>query len=218
MSRLKWIPAGALAVVLLAPAVVFSAGTGGGPTPSTPRTPADRSKSLYNSGVKLVKRGDAALAKGNDADLERARVAYGDAVAKFTEAVQLSPNLHEAWNYLGYSYRQLGDAASALAAYDRALQLKPDFPEAIEYRGVAYLSVGNLTGSKDAYLVLFQGNRKLADELLAAMRAWIVAQRATPGAVAPERVDELAAWVDEREAIAASTASLTREGADAAWR
>ncbi len=76
--------------------------------------------------------------------------------------------MHEAWNYLGYTHRKLGDYQAALTAYDRALNLKPGYPEAIEYRGHAYLGLNRLEDAKQAYLTLFAGNRQLAAQLLAA--------------------------------------------------
>jgi cytochrome c-type biogenesis protein CcmH/NrfG len=37
--------------------------------------------------------------------------------------------MHEAWNYIGYTSRKLGDLDKALAAYGEALRLKPDYAE-----------------------------------------------------------------------------------------
>lgn len=180
-------------------------------TPTAPQTPLDRAKSMYNDGVRLVKRADGAKTE------EKARVNYGKAVEKFTQATGLAPDLYQAWNYLGYSYRKLGDAAAALDAYDRALELKPDYAEAIEYRGQAYLALGRIDDAKGAYLALFAGNRKLADQLLGAMGEWVQAQRQAPGIVPAATVDELDHWVVERTTIATATASLSRDGAAPTW-
>ena len=81
--------------------------------------------------------------------------------------------MYEAWNYVGYTNRKLGNYEAALTAYDRALTLKPDYPEAIEYRGHAYLGLNRLDDAKQAYLTLFGSNRKLAAQLLAGMQAWV---------------------------------------------
>lgn len=152
---------------LLVGAPVALRANGGGPMPMpsiAPESPLDRAKFLYNDGVRYVKRGDAAKTA------EKAQAAYGKAIEKFTASTDLAPDLYQAWNYLGYSHRKLGDAAAALDAYDRALGLKPDYADAIEYRGQAYLALGRLDDAKGAYLALYPGNRKLADQLLAAMR------------------------------------------------
>ena len=125
--------------------------------------------------------------------------------------------MHEAWNYVGYTQRKLGNFDAALTAYERALALKPGYAEAIEYRGHAYLGLDRLGEAKEAYLSLYSGNRVLADKLLAAMREWIGAKRGAAG-VDPASVDAFASWVDERGASARQTAGLTRAGAQAGWR
>jgi tetratricopeptide (TPR) repeat protein len=125
--------------------------------------------------------------------------------------------MHEAWNYVGYTQRKLGNYPAALAAYDRALTLKPGYAEAIEYRGHAYLGLDRPAEAKEAYLALYAGNRVLADKLLVAMREWIDARRGAAGAD-PAALDAFASWIDERGAIARQTAGLTRAGATAGWR
>lgn len=204
-----------LGCALLASAPLALRANGGGSMSMpniTPETPLERAKSLYNDGVRLVKRGDGAKTP------EKARVAYGKAVEKFTGSTGLAPDLYQAWNYLGYSYRKLGDAVAALDAYDRALALKPDYVDAIEYRGQAYLALGRLDDAKGAYLALYPASAKLADRLLSAMRDWVQTQRQSPGSVPAAAVDEFGKWVDERASLATATASLSREGSSATWQ
>ena len=124
--------------------------------------------------------------------------------------------MHEAWNYVGYTKRKLGNYDAALVAYERALTLKPGYPEAIEYRGHAYLGLNRLAEAKEAYLALFAGNRELAAQLLTAMQhGW--ANIAASGSGRRRVLDAFASWVSERSAIARQTAGLTRAGASAAW-
>jgi tetratricopeptide (TPR) repeat protein len=125
--------------------------------------------------------------------------------------------MHEAWNYMGYTNRKLGNYQAALDAYDRALSLKPDYAQAIEYRGHAYLGLNRLAEAKEAYLALFGSNRALAAQLLTAMQAWVGEHRGNPAGVDSASFEAFASWVNERSAIAAQTAGLTREGARAAW-
>lgn len=203
-------------------------GAGGGSMPSggmpsmearEPRSPDDLARDQYNSGVRLVEKADKlASAAAADATHQKAAAkanqSYANALKKFSRATELNPGMYQAWNYIGYANRRLGNYEAALAAYDRALRLKPGYPEAIEYRGHAYLGLNRLGEAKEAYLALYSANRKLAAQLLAGMREWIDGHRANSGGV---DVDSFAAWVDERGAIAGQTASLTREGAGAAW-
>jgi tetratricopeptide (TPR) repeat protein len=185
------------------------------------QTPRERAKSAYNTGVRAIRKADALAAESTrtadgakkDKSARRALEAYGKALAKFEDAVRDAPDMHEAWNYIGYAKRKLGELPAALAAYDRALALKPGYPNAIEYRGQAYLALNRLEDAKQAYLELYAGNRALSDQLLAAMRDWIGAQRATASMQDPAALEEFDRWVQERTSIAAQTAALTREGA-----
>lgn len=204
-----------------------SGGTSGGDSISRleSRSPADQARFAFDTGVRSVEKADglaADAARQTDArKRDKLRVKSGDsytiAMRKFTRATELDPVMHEAWNYLGYTQRKLGNYPAALAAYDRALNLKPDFAEAIEYRGHAYLGLNRLADAKDAYLRLFSSNRKLAAQLLVGMQDWVSAHRSDPAGVDVASVNDFSSWVLERASIASQTASLTREGASAAW-
>jgi tetratricopeptide (TPR) repeat protein len=50
----------------------------------------------------------------------------------------------EAWNELGYAFRNQARYPESLDAYHEALRLRPDFPEALEYLGEAYVKMGRL--------------------------------------------------------------------------
>lgn len=208
----------------------FGAGSGGmsggDSFPRPERTsPAEQARLTFNMGVRSVEKADALSADASrqgDAKkraklLVKAGDSYTIARRKFTRATELDPVMHEAWNYLGYTSRKLGDYQAALGAYDRALSLKPDFVEAIEYRGHAYLGLDRLADAKEAYLTLFSGNRKLAAQLLTAMQAWVGEHRDNPAGVDGPSLEAFASWVNERSSIASQTASLTREGVSAAW-
>jgi tetratricopeptide (TPR) repeat protein len=215
--------------LLLATGPTF--GAGGGSMPSggmprmdarEPRSPEDLARDQYNSGVRLVEKAEALASDASHQADERKRQkletkssqSYENALGKFARATEINPAMYTAWNYVGYANRKLGNYEAALAAYDRALRLKPDYAEAIEYRGHAYLGLDRLSEAKDAYLSLYPANRKLAGQLLDGMQQWIGAHRENKGGL---DVDGFAAWVSERSAIAAKTASLTREGASATW-
>lgn len=217
----------AIAFVLAAVGPAFGAGGGSMPMPSStgsagrlePATPAEQARQAYNSGVNGVEKGDGLSAdalrqtdaKKKQKYLDKAKSAYAGALKKFTKATELNPGMHEAWNYLGYAHRKLGNYEAALTAYDRALAIEPKYAQAIEYRGQAYLGLNRLDDAKQAYLTLFAGNRQLAAQLLAAMQAWVGDHRGDPAGEA------FASWVSERSAIANQTAGLTREGASAVW-
>jgi len=224
--RIQWSMLAACALLVVTPAAWCN---GGGQMPEirAPReqTPQEQARSLYNQGVHEVKKADktqesatkTADASKKDKEQKKAQQLYSSALAKFQQATGQDPSLHEAWNYLGYTNRKLGNYDVALTAYERALTLKPGYPDALEYRGEAYLGLNRVSDAQQAYLDLFAGNRALADKLLTAMKGWLDAQKASPTATA-EAVSELDKWVQERSAIAGQTAALSREGSAASWK
>jgi tetratricopeptide (TPR) repeat protein len=208
----------------------FANGAGGMSMPSMPmpriETPQQKARDAYNDGVRSVKKADKAQQAASEATdagkkdkaAHEAHDAYAAALAKFTESTYLDPSLHEAWNYVGYTNRKLGNYDDALAAYDKALSIKPGYPDALEYRGEAYLGVGRIPDAQQAYLDLYAGNRALAGKLLSAMKGWVAAQRANTSGAGATNLDEIDKWIQERTQIAAQTAALTRAGTAASWR
>jgi tetratricopeptide (TPR) repeat protein len=203
-----------------------SSGGGGGFEAPAPQTPKEIARSAYNDGLRAMKKADKAAANAAKATdprkqekaAKQATASYERARDEFTVAVQNVGTLHEAWNGLGYSLRKLGNYPAALTAYDKALSLRPTYAEAIEYRGEAYLALNRIDDAKQAYLDLYASERKLADQLLVAMKTWVEQKRSASSEADASTVDALDKWVQERAQIAGQTASLTREGAGASWR
>jgi Flp pilus assembly protein TadD len=87
------------------------------------------------------------------------------AAASFQKAVELKPGYPEAWNELGYAYRQLGKYPESVKAYDEALRLKPRFPEALEYLGEAYVKMGRMDDARMVLDRLRPLDKRMAKEL-----------------------------------------------------
>ena len=226
----------ALTITLMAAPVEIAAahgggGMGGGASGSTgsvgyPRsTPEDQAKDAYNSGVRSIKKAqdydsDAAKAPSPEKAAkaqDKARLAYSKALEQFIDAVAKQPSMYQAWNYIGFANRHLGNYDDSLSAYAKALELNPNYPDAIEYRGEAYLGLNRLDDAKQAYMSLFSKSRGLADELMTAMHRWIDSRRKDAQGVAPENLEAFSQWVEERSGIAAQTASLAI-GARTVWQ
>jgi tetratricopeptide (TPR) repeat protein len=222
-ARLK-----AMSACLLLAALPAAWANGGGAMsmPARAETPQQKAREAYNDGVHDVKKADkaqGAAAEATDAGKKdkaarEAHDAYASALAKFKQATDLDPTLYEAWNYVGYTNRKLGNYDGALPAYDKALSLKPGYADALEYRGEAYLGLNRIPDAQQAYLDLYAGNRALAGKLLTAMKGWVAAQRANPSTNGTTDLDQLDKWIQERAQIAGQTAALTREGSAASWR
>lgn len=74
---------------------------------------------------------------------------WKDAVARFRQAALRDPENADLHNYIGFSYRNLGQLDAAFEHYKRALELNPRHRGAHEYVGEAYLMVGNLPKAEE---------------------------------------------------------------------
>ncbi len=124
-TGMKWLLAAVLSAALLVapvgPATVHAAGEDGGEPMAGP-TNID-----YEQAVARIEAGD-----------------YAGALAFLERAIKAEPNNANAYNYLGYSYRNLGQFGKSLASYRRALAIKPGHRGALEYLGELYLKTGEL--------------------------------------------------------------------------
>ncbi len=85
-------------------------------------------------GEVFFSRGNAYLFKG---EVDRA-------IADYDRAIELKPDLAEAYNNRGNAYWNKGEVDRAIADYDRAIELKPDYAEAYYNRGIAYRNKGEV--------------------------------------------------------------------------
>ena len=118
-----------LAIVLVAAAAggpVHAAGSDSAPTPQRAANPD------FTAGKAAVEAGK-----------------YADAVSLMTKVVGKEPRNADALNYLGYSYRKLGDFDNSLAFYMKALAVNPDHRGANEYLGELYLQMGDLAKAEE---------------------------------------------------------------------
>ena len=86
----------------------------------------------YNSGVDLAERGR-----------------FGEAVKRFTLAVQLDPEFTLAYNNRGLAYYSLGEYRKALEDFDRVIRLDPELGDAYANRALAKALLGNLSEAEE---------------------------------------------------------------------
>jgi len=79
---------------------------------------------------------------------------YAAAIPLLEKAVATDPKSADAFNYLGYSHRRLGDKEAALSFYQKALELEPEHRGANEYMGELYLEMGELGKAEERLEVL----------------------------------------------------------------
>jgi len=85
------------------------------------------------------------------ADAEKAVQAkdWNKAIGLLNRVVADSPKNADAYNYLGYSHRKLGNRDQALAYYNHALYLDPNHRGALEYLGELYLDMSDLPKAEE---------------------------------------------------------------------
>jgi Flp pilus assembly protein TadD len=79
---------------------------------------------------------------------------YAEAIPLLEKAVASDGKNADAFNYLGYSNRQLGNNDAALTHYKTALELEPRHRGANEYMGELYLTLGDLQKAEERLKVL----------------------------------------------------------------
>lgn len=85
------------------------------------------------------------------ADAEKAVKAkdWNKAIGLLNRVVADSPKNADAYNYLGYSHRKLGNRDQALTYYNHALYLDPNHRGALEYLGELYLDMSDLPKAEE---------------------------------------------------------------------
>jgi tetratricopeptide (TPR) repeat protein len=79
---------------------------------------------------------------------------YQGAIAMLNQIVANDPNNADAYNYLGFSYRKLGQFDKAKQYYGKALEIDPEHVGANEYLGELYLEIGDLPAAEERLKVL----------------------------------------------------------------
>ena len=60
-----------------------------------------------------------------------------EAIADFSAALRIAPNIHELWNLRGLTYLLQSDCRRAIADFDEAIRRKPGYTVAIRNRRMA---------------------------------------------------------------------------------
>ena len=98
---------------------------------STPSSSTAKPESDYAKAEKAVKAKD-----------------FKGAIPLLEKVVASEPKNADAFNYLGYSHRKIGEKDKALAYYKKALDIDPNHMGANEYLGELYLEMGDLPSAE----------------------------------------------------------------------
>lgn len=112
------------AIGLLSSAGALAAGTGGSSDSQDVAEQLDRAENLIESG------------------------SYQDAIPVLEEVVNADDDNANAYNYLGFAYRNLGEYQKSKESYDQALALDANHRGAREYLGELYLKLDDLDSAE----------------------------------------------------------------------
>ncbi|MEG4534747.1 tetratricopeptide repeat protein [Microcoleus sp. D2_18a_D3] len=76
---------------------------------------------------------------------------YAKAIASYDKALEIKPDLHEAWYNRGNALCNLGRWKEAIASYDKALEIQPDRHAAWYNQGIALGNIGRLEDAIASY-------------------------------------------------------------------
>jgi Flp pilus assembly protein TadD len=102
---------------------------------------------------------------------------WAEAVKRFLQAERRDPDSADLHNYLGFSYRNLGQMDFAFKHYKRSIELNPRHRGAHEYIGEAYLLTGDLA-SAEKHLAALRGICLLPCEELSDLEKAVTERRA----------------------------------------
>lgn len=94
---------------------------------------------------------------------------WAHAESAYREALQLKPEMPEAWNELGHAIKRQGRLEESIPAYEQALRLRPNYPQALEYLGEAYVLLGRMGDARALHVRLKPLDAKLAEQLASAI-------------------------------------------------
>ncbi len=119
------------------PALAIDEGHNDAPNVSAPAPTVSKAKPAKPAGVTL------ATAR---ADIDKKN--WTQAIADLRKVIAANPKSADAYNLLGYSYRNAGNYDRAGQAYAKALQLDPKHTGALEYQGILFIKLGETDKAK----------------------------------------------------------------------
>lgn len=96
---------------------------------------------------------------------DKSQKKFNDAVKYFTGANDENPNQPDILNYLGYSFRKVGDLVMAEIYYLQGLEINPKHTGINEHLGELYVQTNRIDKAKERLKVLKDCNCKEFEEL-----------------------------------------------------
>ena len=91
---------------------------------------------------------------------------YQEAIAAYDRAIELNPDLAEAYYVRGAAYNSLGDPNRALQDLDKTIELNREYAGAYYHRGLAHHKLGNPDRAMENYKLSAKLGFKTAQDYL----------------------------------------------------
>jgi tetratricopeptide (TPR) repeat protein len=105
----------------------------------------------FKKGYDAVRQAKKYAKKGK---VDKSKKRFNDAIKFFTLANEENINDPDILNYLGYSFRKIGDFAMAEIYYEQGLEIDPQHIRLNEYLGELYLETNRVDKAKEILKVL----------------------------------------------------------------
>ena len=150
-----------LSLILLTATYSFAAGSSGD---TKKKVNKNKYGDEYRVALKYIEKAKKLEKKNKN---EKAEKHYKIAIEKLLETNKLIPSNPDVFNYLGFSYRKIGDYKSAEIYYAIGLELDPTHVVINEYMGELYVTTNRMDLAKERLAVLKNCNCEEYNELKA---------------------------------------------------
>lgn len=86
---------------------------------------------------------------------------YNEAIALYSEAVDIFPMFIEAIDNIAFTYMDMGDNENAIKYFDESLRIEPDGYTALYYKGQSYINLGDVDS---AYTIFKEGMSRFPEK------------------------------------------------------
>ena len=123
-----------------------------------------RNQDIHGEAYTHFYRGFACQNRADEATTsETKQEEYEKAITHYTKAIELKPDLYEAYNNRGNAYAEKGDFDSAISDHNISIQLNPDNADSYNNRGAVYYNKGDFGKAISDYNTAIQRNPNHAD-------------------------------------------------------
>jgi len=130
--------------------------------------------------------------------LKKAAGARENAIQQFMQALRMEPELIEAYEALGQTFRSLGKYQEALEIQAIALRRDPENMEIFQGWAASLMALNMLGNATTSYSAYVEAGSPRAEILMGEMKKWLAAKQADPGELDPQHIEKMAQWMAQQ--------------------